>query len=72
MSRDELIAALQELPENIQILVARDEEWNSLNELYALTRTIAATDMFEWQAVHPNDVGEYEDEELQDAVVLWG
>lgn len=72
MNKQELIDALNAMEGNPIILIAKDEEWNSVHSLGGIETVRAASDMFEWHPVHPDDYDEYEDESLADAVVLWG
>jgi hypothetical protein len=76
MLKSELIARLQEVEGDPEILLASDEEWNSLSPLYSFDPVQAHNGAWGWETVHPDDIEEFEelDEEdkLVNALVLWG
>jgi hypothetical protein len=72
MTKSELISKLESIEGDPVILLAKDEEWDRLDESFGVEPVLAITDMFEWQAVDKADIDEYEEEQLMNAVVLWG
>lgn len=71
MTVGSLRAALTKFPDDLPVLVSSDEEGNSFEHLYAVEISKYYEIDREIQTVHPDDVDEYDIEDLTDAVVLW-
>lgn len=73
MRVSELISRLQLLNQDARVLISSDEEGNRINILFDVEpqKFAYADDGSEVDLVHPDDEGEYEDDELLEAVVLW-
>lgn len=69
MSVGALRAALEQLPDHLPVIMSSDEEGNSFHSIYAVEQS--KLDSFEGEPVHPDDVDDYDPEDLTDAVVLW-
>jgi hypothetical protein len=79
MTKRELIEALErsDAPDDTLIILSSDEEGNSYREA-SLDATLSKCYPedergYEWQVLHPDDVGEYEEDgtELTDCLVVW-
>ncbi len=69
----QLLEALRELDPETVVYLAADEEWNYLTELYQVEKQKIYDDG-EYRgasAVHPDDVDEYDEDELVSGIVLW-
>lgn len=66
-----LRSALADLPDNLPIYVSKDEEGNGFKNLYEVVVCKYRDDGDDGHPVHPDDVEEYDAEDLIDAVVLW-
>jgi hypothetical protein len=71
MTVGSLRAALANFPEDLPVLVASDEEGNSFEHLYDVEVSKYYEIDREIQTIHPDDVDEYDQDDLSDAVVLW-
>ena len=65
----ELIEKLLTLNPNLQVWVAKDAEGNAFDDLHFVETS--AVSEYDYSVVHPDDVGNYDDGELTEAVVLW-
>lgn len=82
MTKQELIAALEKLPDDVIFLVSKDEEGNGYREMSfsgGLEKAYNEGGYEGWQVIHPDDLknGEFEDyhdvsqDELIDVAVFW-
>jgi hypothetical protein len=71
MTKAELIAFLEKVPDDAVFLVSSDEEGNSYRPAdAALEKGILEGRV--WDTVHPDDIGDtYLESELTDVVVFW-
>lgn len=66
-----LKAVLADLPDGLPVILSSDEEGNGFNPLYEAVTSKYIEEDGEGHPVHPDDVDDYDSEELTDAVVLW-
>lgn len=68
-----LRAAMANLPDDLLVFLASDEEGNDFHRLADVEISKYYESDGEIQTVHPDDFNEFEDEDdpLRDAVVLW-
>jgi len=74
MTKDELIAELQAIPGNPVVLVSSDEEGNRIKRLADINVGPAIKHDWEIDLIHPLDLKEYDDEDLEkvfEAICLW-
>lgn len=71
MTVGNLRAALSGLPDDLPIIMSSDEEGNSLNHLWEAVVSKCTVGRLNIEAVYPDDVRDYDPEDLTDAVVLW-
>lgn len=72
MNVKEMREALDGLPDDLKIIMASDEEGNSYGELEDADLSFCYDDEHDGlRPVHPDDLDEYEEDELVQAVVLW-
>lgn len=72
MKVKELIKQLQEIPEDTEVWVSRDEEGNGFNPLGGVDfAKVWFTDNWEFQFTIEDELDEYPEDELRDIVVLW-
>lgn len=68
MKVHELMELLSALPQNVELWVSRDEEGNAFNRLAYVEEEYMSVDM---EPIHPDDLDEYDEDEVTRAVVLW-
>lgn len=66
-----LRAALADLPDDLPIILATDEEGNGFEHLYYIETSKYVKYDREINTVHSDDLDDYDPEDLVDAVVLW-
>lgn len=71
MTKEEFIEYIKTLPEHITFLISSDEEGNSYRKARISEIEKAVCINGEWETVHPDDIEDYEDEELIDVIVFW-
>jgi hypothetical protein len=71
MNVNELRTALDSFPDDLEILVASDEEGNDFKDLACIQESFIHRDGFEVNVLHPDDAAEYEEDELETALVIW-
>ena len=59
--------ALKGLPDDLPVILSRDEEGNGFNDLYY----VEVSKYIDGEPVHPDDVDSWDPKELIDVVVLW-
>lgn len=71
MNVQQLREALEGLPDDLEVIVSRDEEGNGFRSLYEVERATAQKDGWEYDFVDEADRDEYEASDLIDVLVLW-
>lgn len=73
MKVHELIAELSKLPQDFEVFVSSDAEGNSYNELTDVSVSPYVFDdpYYEYHLIHPDDLGEYDDDVIGYAVYLY-
>lgn len=76
MTKRELILLLEEspAPDDTLVLLSSDQEGNSYRKANIDTDVSKAyPDGHEWEVLHPDDVPEYEEDEVEltDVIVVW-
>ena len=75
MKLSKLIKQLKKLEKeygpNTKVLVARDEEGNGFLEVDELGQHKAFFDQYEINLVHPNDLIDFNADELETVIVVW-
>lgn len=66
-----LRAALADLPDDLPIILAEDEEGNGFQPLWSVEPSRYSIIDGEGHPIHPDDLEDYDPEDLTDAVVLW-
>lgn len=70
MKVKELKEALKEIDDNLEVLIASDEEGNSFNLLFEVSpNSRGQIESGQWETFHPDDWDDFP--ELQPVVVLW-
>lgn len=69
MKVGELLNILNDYEDDVEVLVASDEEWNKLRSLYSVDTTAAEEDEYEFHAIHPDDILDHEGDFI-DVLVL--
>lgn len=67
----ELVARLQLLDQDATVLVSSDEEGNHIGTLYDVEPQKFIDYGDEINIIHPDDEESYEDEDMQEGVILW-
>ena len=68
MKVHELMELLSALPQNAELWVSSDPEGNSFNRLACAEEEYMSVDM---EPIHPDDLDDYDEDEVTLAVVLW-
>ena len=61
MNKQELLAVIKELPDDIVFLISSDDEGNSFRALYSLEASWGFDDGINIEPVHPDDAKDYID-----------
>lgn len=70
MNVKELIAELKNYDPEMEIIVSSDEEGNSFSSLYTIGAAICYQDGNEISLVHPDDIDDYDEDELDTVLVF--
>lgn len=75
MNAGQLMTALSIFPADTEILVARDEEGNGFNKLYSVQRDFIEKNADKHGSVdsviHPDDLPDYDPEDIEPRIVIW-
>lgn len=73
MTKEQLIAKINDLPDDIVFLISKDEEGNEFRKLTGFSPGWGYHDGYEWEVLHPDDYKEYIDsgDILTKVVVVW-
>lgn len=67
----DLTTKLANLNPELDVIMSKDPEGNRFYSLDEVESAYAYPNDWEWEFVHPDDVAEYEGNELTEVVVLW-
>lgn len=74
MKVGELLTILNDYEDDVEIILASDDEWNVLRPLHGVDESPVLMDEHEISAVNPDDMYDYDDEtvnSISDSLVLW-
>lgn len=74
MKVGELLTILNDYEDDVEVILASDDEWNTLRSLHGVDETPVIVYDHEINAINPADLDEYDDEDvnsISDSLVLW-